>query len=153
MPHTLSERIVAIAMLTASALLIILAVRETTGTDESQAAATVAEVRVTTPAPRTQPPGAAKSVPTKPKPLTRLRLLASGGDTWVSVRAGSAQGKALYAGMIAQGGEIAVEAKQLWVRFGGAANLTARLNGRPLPLRAGTYNALITPDGLQLVAG
>ena len=59
----------------------------------------------------------------------------------------------LYTGVLTQGSEVDAKAKQLWVRFGGAGNLTAQLNGTPLPLRSGTYNALISTRGLQLVAG
>ncbi len=163
MPETPFQRFAAIALLISSALLIVLAVREASGSDKLGAAEPIAE-RVTATSPQEARVTQAEAAPvetapaTKPKPrpaprLTRLQLLASGGDSWLDVRAGSAQGKVLYAGTLPQGGEVDVKAKQLWIRFGGASDLTAELNGKPLELRAGTYNALITPDGLQLVAG
>jgi hypothetical protein len=158
MPETLIQRIFATAMLISAALLIVLVVRETTRSDEPRAAATVAGVLNATSPGTTQAtpakeaavrPRAAAKAP--PAPLTRLLLLASGGDTWLTVRAGSAQGKVLYTGTLARGAEVDLKAKQLWVRFGAASHLTARLNGKPLPLRLGTYSALISADGLQLV--
>lgn len=160
MPETLLERILAAAMLISAALLIVLIVRETMRSDEPRAAATVAGVlnatapatTQATPATSAARPRAAKKV-TPAQPLTRLLLLAAGGDSWLTVRAGSAQGKVLYTGVLTQGSEVDAKAKQLWVRFGGAGNLTAQLNGKPLPLRSGTYNALISTRGLQLVAG
>jgi hypothetical protein len=78
-------------------------------------------------------------------------LVASGGDSWLSVRTGSIAGKVVYEGILPLGSDVRVTAKQVWVRFGGASNITAELNGKPLELRAGTYNALITPDGLELL--
>jgi uncharacterized protein DUF4115 len=169
MPQTLLQRIVATVMLIASALLIVLIIRETARTDEPQAVAATAEVlnavspatTSATPtipatteatAPREVRPRAAPK-PAPAQPLTRLVLVASGGDSWLDVRSGSAQGKVLYAGTLAQGGKVDVKAKRLWVRFGAASHLTAQLNGKPLPLRLGTYNALISPGGLQFVAG
>jgi hypothetical protein len=160
MPQTLPQRIVATVMLISSALLIFLVVRERARTDEPSAAATVAGV-VEAVSPATSPPLPAETEtrPTAPVaaplavPITRLVLVAVGGDSWLEVRAGSAQGKALYAGTVAKGGRVDVKAKRLWVRFGAASHLTAQLNGKPLQLRSGTYDALITPDGLQLVPG
>jgi hypothetical protein len=74
-------------------------------------------------------------------------------DTWVDVRAGSADGDVLYTGIIPQGSVKRFRSKRVWVRFGAAANLTARLNGRRLLLPSGTYDALVRARGLQLLAG
>lgn len=167
LPQTPFERIFAIALLISALVLIFLIVRETRRPDEPPAkrsaatvAATVAQVlaatspattRSTPPESVPRPRPAAKPAPKKP--LTRLLLVASRGSSWLTVRAGSAQGKVLYTGLLPQGGEVDAKGKQLWVRFGGAGNLTAQLNGKPLRLRSGTYNALISRRGLQLVAG
>lgn len=160
MPRSLFQRIVATAMLVSTAALIFLTVRETLieepRTAEPRPAVTIPEVLAATSPATTvesapQPRRVAKPAPAQP--LTRLLLVASGGDAWLDVRAGSASGRVLFAGLLTQGRQVEVKAKQLWVRFGGAANVTARLNGKPLPLRAGTYNALISRSGLRLVAG
>jgi hypothetical protein len=106
-------------------------------------------VPLTTAAPATptqvEPPAQAA------EPVARLTVIASGGDSWLAIRAGSADGRVLYEGLLAAGSGINVKAPRLWVRFGGASHLTAQLNGKPLPLRGGTYNALISPNGLQPV--
>lgn len=54
----------------------------------------------------------------------------------------------LFSGTLTQGTTRVFRGERLWVRFGGASNLDARLNGRPLGLRFGTYDTLVTPKGL-----
>jgi hypothetical protein len=169
MPQTRAERVVAAVMLISSVVLIVLIAREAARTDEPRAAARVAEVvdavsppttsarpaePATTQATTTIPAATVAAAPKPPAPrLARLVLVASGGDSWLEVRAASAQGKVFYEGILARGNDVRAAAKQLWVRFGGASNVTAQLNGKPLPLRAGTYSALITPDGVEVVGG
>ena len=82
----------------------------------------------------------------------RLKLGAT-ADTWVEVRSGSAGGNVLYSGILAQGSVKRFRDKKVWVRFGAAANLTARLNGRPLQLPPGTYDALVRARGLRPLGG
>lgn len=113
--------------------------------------ATVAVSRVTQPAKPAAQPVAPKSPARAKAPRMRLVLTATGGDTWLTVRARTAQGKSLYFGILPQGQSITL-AGRVWARFGGASDLAARLNGKPLELPAGTYNALITADGLRKVA-
>jgi RodZ C-terminal domain len=78
----------------------------------------------------------------------RLRLSATRGDSWLEVRSGSSAGTVLFSGTLAHGSTRTFRAPQLWVRFGGASNLDARLNGHALALRFGTYDTLVTPSGL-----
>ena len=78
-----------------------------------------------------------------------LRAMA---DTWVDVRAGSLDGDGLYAGILPEGTMKRFRGKRIWVRFGAASNLTARLNGKPLRLPPGTYSALVGARGLQQLA-
>jgi RodZ C-terminal domain len=82
----------------------------------------------------------------------RLTLTAT-ADTWVDVRAGSVDGDVFYVGILPQGSVKRFRSKRVWVRFGAAANLTARLNGRPLYLPPGTYDALVGARGLQVLGG
>jgi hypothetical protein len=97
-------------------------------------------------------PTTAEAAPTLPPPAaTRVELLltASRGDTWLLVRAGSANGGVVFQGTLAKGHTLTFSRKVLWVRFGAAANLDARLNGRPLRLPTGTVSVVITPLGLR----
>lgn len=40
-------------------------------------------------------------------------------------------------------------ARVLWARFGAAANLSARLNGEPVRLPSGTYDATFDRHGIR----
>jgi len=53
----------------------------------------------------------------------------------------------------AQGSAKRFRSTHLWASFGSAANLTARLNGKPLHLPPGTYSALVGARGLKPLAG
>jgi hypothetical protein len=79
-----------------------------------------------------------------------LRLRAN-ADTWVEIRAGSADGDVLYSGILPQGNAKRFRSKQeqVWASFGAASNLTARLNGNRLQLPPGTYSALVSTNGLK----
>ena len=130
MPQTRTERVVAAVMLISSVILIALIVRETARTDAPRAAAGAAEVgdavspsttsaravepattEVTTTVPAATVAAAAK--PPAPR-LARVVLVASGGDSWLEVRAGSAQGEVLYEGILARSSDVRAAAKQLW---------------------------------------
>jgi len=159
MPRTGLERVVAVLMLGICAALIILAVKEARK-DEPQArpavtrpgpvvqpvpapATTTAEVKIRVVAP-------AKS---KTRPLlvrTELVLTATGGDSWLAARAGSPQGSVVYLGTLPRGRSVTLNGP-LWLRFGAASNLAAKLNGRALPLAPGTYSVLVSRKGLQRV--
>jgi hypothetical protein len=158
MPQTLFERFCATVLLVSTAVLIGLVVRETRSDEPPAAARAAGVLEATSPAATQAPPpkeeAALPAPAVKPKPVrpaTRLLLVASGGDSWLEVRRGSAQGKVVYTGTLLQGGKVDAKAKRLWVRIGAATNLTARLNGKPLSLGPGTYDALVSPAGLELV--
>jgi len=105
------------------------------------------------------PPPAPTTDETTPAPerarasATGVRLtLRATADTWVEVRAGSPDGDGLYAGILPEGTVKRFRGTQIWVRFGAASNLIARLNGMPLRLPPGTYSALVGARGLQQLA-
>jgi hypothetical protein len=159
-PQTLLQRLVAVVMLVASAVLIALIAREVTTTEDVRPAATTKAQAAAAPArPQPRPVTTASSPPvrlapakkTTAPPVAALVLTASGGNSWLEVRSASAQGPVLFSGVLPAGESVNAAAKQLWVRFGGASNVTATLNGKPLALRAGTYSALVSRSGLQLV--
>lgn len=85
-----------------------------------------------------------------PIPATgRLALRARGGDCWVSVRAGSREGRVLYEGLVREGEEVRVAGRRLWIRIGAPWNLEAQLDGKVLRgLPADTGNVVVTPTGL-----
>src|SRR4051812_26473837 len=94
---------------------------------------------------------------TETRPVTRasevrLRLTAARAESWVEIRAGSAQGDVLFVGIMGEGAARSFRAPRLYVRLGNASGLDARLNDAPLQLPPGTYSALITPRGLESVS-
>jgi len=110
----------------------------------------------------TPPRGAvSRSLPTAPattsEPVTTsvegppvvLLLTAARGDAWFEVRAGSPTASLLFSGILPAQSTRRFSGSKLWIRFGAAGNLDARLNGKPLPLPIGTYDATIVPSGLR----
>jgi Domain of unknown function (DUF4115) len=168
MPETRSERIVFGIGILAIAALVALIVLETT-TDRFKrhptpaalppmmTATTTSEAAPPPPRPTTEET-TTKETTTPPEqarpPATGVRLtLRAIADTWVDVRAGSLDGDGLYAGILPEGTVKRFRGTRIWVRFGAASNLTARLNGMPLRLPPGTYSALVGARGLQQLAG
>jgi hypothetical protein len=73
---------------------------------------------------------------------TTIVVTGSRGDSWVEARVGSATGRPLFAGVVAHGQTVRVNAPVVWITFGAAENLDVRVNGRaPVP---GTFNGTIT---------
>lgn len=106
------------------------------------------------------PPPAAATTTTAgspPKPrrggspaLARLVMTAARGDCWLSVRAGSRDGRVLYEGTLREGDSLRFARKRLWVRMGAPWNLEATLNGRAVRrLPADTGNVLVTRAGVR----
>ncbi len=85
-----------------------------------------------------------------PAPLV---LVASGGDVWLSVRAGSATGTVLFQNTLAAGRHLRFARRRLWVRVGAPWNLTLAAAGKrlPMPLSA-TGDMLVTAAGARAAA-
>jgi cytoskeleton protein RodZ len=82
--------------------------------------------------------------------LVRLVVAAARGDSWLSVRAGSRDGRVLYEGMLRKGDSRRFAGKRLWVRMGAPWNLQARLNGRAVRgLPTDTGNVFVTRAGVR----
>jgi len=82
--------------------------------------------------------------------IGRLILVAARGDCWLSVRAGSREGRVVFQGMLREGDSLPVAGKRLWIRIGAPWNVEARLNGRALSgLPTHTGNVLVTKAGLS----
>ena len=106
---------------------------------------------VTTPPPATTGTSPATTPPPAgPRPLV---LVASGGDVWLMVRAGSASGQVLFANTLAQGRRLRFARKRLWVRVGAPWNLTVNAGGKhlPMPLQT-TGDMLVTAAGARVTA-
>jgi hypothetical protein len=161
MPETRSERIVfGIGMLAIAALVALIVLEMTTDRFKRHPppAALPPAMTATTTTVAAPPPRASTTEETTPEraraSATEVRLtLRATADTWIDVRADSADGDVLYVGILPEGAMKRFRSPRMWVRFGAAANLTARLNGRPLHLRPGTYDALVGARGLQQLAG
>jgi Domain of unknown function (DUF4115) len=163
MPETRSERIVfGIGILAIAALVALIVLEMRTDRVERHAtpAALPPTMTATTTTEAVPPPSAPTTGETTPAPeqprapATRVRLtLRATADTWIDVRAGSLNGDGIYAGILPVGTVKRFRGKRIWVRFGAASNLTARLNGTPLRLPPGTYSALVGARGLQQLAG
>ena len=82
-----------------------------------------------------------------------LVLAATGGDVWLSVRAGSATGKVLFQNTLAAGRRLRFARKRLWVRVGAPWNLTLNAAGKRLavPLQT-TGDMLVTAAGARVTA-
>jgi hypothetical protein len=166
MPETRGERIMfaigALAIAALAALIVLQTAtdrfdpRETSGDAAAVTRGTTAEATASTQpaesaAPQTTAAPDATTGETGAEAASRTaRLeLTAIADTWVEVRSESAHGEVLYSGVLPQGAEERFRRAHLWASFGAAANLTARLNGRPLKLPAGTYTALVGARGLK----
>jgi cytoskeleton protein RodZ len=83
---------------------------------------------------------------------TRAVLVASRGDCWLWLRAGSASGRTLYEATLTQGRTLPVDLKHgpVWIDVGDPPSLDVRLGGKlvnGLPRQAG--NVLLTRSGLK----
>ena len=83
----------------------------------------------------------------------RLVLAAARGDSWLSVRVGSASGELLYEGLLTQGNSLSFKRKRLWIRMGAPQSLDATLNGTTVSsLPAGTADIIVTAAGVRTVS-
>lgn len=81
-----------------------------------------------------------------------LTLVATGGASWVSVRAGSPSGRTLYEGLLSPRQRLTLPGKRFVARVQGGANLDALLGKRRVNL--GPYEmreVLITGAGIRVL--
>ncbi len=97
----------------------------------------------TTAAPAAQPKHERK------RAKAHLVLTAARGECWLSVRAGSGEGRGLYEGLLVEGRSLRFAGKRLWVRMGAPWNLEAKLNGKAATLPADTGNVVVTRAGIR----
>jgi hypothetical protein len=101
----------------------------------------------TTEAPPASPEPQAESRPPAPTPAkakaTAIVLSATRGDCWVSVRAGSPEGRVLYEGTLPQGESLRFSQSKVWLRLGAASNLDILVDGRRSVVPTGTVELLL----------
>ncbi len=89
----------------------------------------------------------------RPRPAAvppKVRVVASRGDSWLQVRAGSPTGRLLFGRLLVRGESVSFGVRPLWMRFGAASNVDLRIAGRParLPL-FGTFDAYVSRKGAR----
>ncbi len=89
----------------------------------------------------------------------RLVVAAVAGNCWLSLRAGSRDGRVLYEGELPRGRSLRFSGKRFWIRFGAPWNVRVTWNGRVAHSLGGTavsppgtpVNALVTPRGVRIL--
>jgi RodZ C-terminal domain len=77
---------------------------------------------------------------------------AVGGDCWLQVRRGDADGKVLWEGILLDGRSTEFDGKQFWIRMGDPTNLRLDVNGEPvLDLPTLAADMVITETGASVV--
>lgn len=88
--------------------------------------------------------------PPREEQPAKLALTAARGDCWLEVHAGSATGRSLYEGVLAEGKSLSYSAPRLWIRLGAAENVDAILDGRPVAnFPRGTADIVATSRGVR----
>lgn len=122
-----------------------------TPTRAEAAEVTTAPVAAAAPSPPTTTQATATRASTAPR-TARLVIAALKGDCWVEVRAGSAGGRLLHAGVLPRGRSLRFARKRLWVRLGAAPNVRLALNGKPVRVSLVTGTLLVTPARVRTLA-
>ena len=82
--------------------------------------------------------------------VARLVLTASRGDCWVEVRRGGPTGELVFSGTMFEADSERFTGKRLWVNFGAAHNLDAKLNGKAVDsLPEGQAVVVVTSRGIR----
>jgi cytoskeletal protein RodZ len=89
----------------------------------------------------------------KPPPTRQaavsLRITATRGSCWLSVRVGSSSGTTVYEQTLQQGETVRFGlGRKLWIRFGAPWNVDASIGGRGTPLPSQTGDVVATAAGL-----
>jgi hypothetical protein len=83
----------------------------------------------------------------------QLVITAVRGDSWLSVRVGSASGGTLYQGVLKKGRTVIFKRKRLWIRMGAPQRLDATLDGEALSsLPTRTAAVVVTAAGMRTVS-
>lgn len=79
-----------------------------------------------------------------------VSLTAAGGDSWVEVRARSAAGRQLFAGILERGRTLSFERAPLWINVGAARNVELSIAGERAELPGSTVTAIVSLQGVRV---
>jgi uncharacterized protein DUF4115 len=99
--------------------------------------------------PRVAAPPKRKTAPKKAPAPGPIRLVAARGDCWLSIHRATQNGRVLYEGTLVKGRALTYDEPRIWVRFGGASNMTVSVNGKPVRALFGTIDALVDRSGIH----
>jgi hypothetical protein len=155
MPETRLEKsvfLLGLIVIAALGYLLVHSSRHQAPTKPAQRATTASVAHTTTAVTTAQATTAAvttTAAPTEKGTAVALTLSASRGESWMEVRNGSPTGRILYSGVLTQGRTRSFHAARVWVLFGAAGNVDARVDGTSVRLPAGTYSALFDASGFR----
>lgn len=84
--------------------------------------------------------------------LARVVVVASRGDSYLEVRAGSDEGQVQWSGMLEVGETATAKGRRLWMRMGTPENVDVTVNSEPftsLPVAAS--DVVVTAEGVRVV--
>jgi uncharacterized protein DUF4115 len=131
MPRSRLESAVVVAGIAALGLLVWLSVVTWNRYQRRQSAPEPA-VSVHAEVGRSRTTAAIAAEPREPKLTGKLTLTATRGACWVELRAGSANGRRLFAGILGASRSISFSGRRFWLSLGAAYNVDARFGGRPV---------------------
>jgi RodZ C-terminal domain len=74
---------------------------------------------------------------------SRVQIVASRGDCWVSAREGSPRGPALVARVLHTGETVTLRGRKIWLELGAAGNVDVSVDGKARPVPSGTTNVVL----------
>ncbi len=91
----------------------------------------------------------APTPPAKPQQAASLRITATRGSCWLSVRVGSSSGTTVYEQTLQQGQSVRFGlGRKLWIRFGAPWNVDATIGGHAASVPSQTGDVVATAAGL-----
>jgi hypothetical protein len=102
--------------------------------------------RAQTRAPAQTPPAALRDPTSVQRPSTATSVItirASRGDCWLSVRSAGQGGDVLYEGVLELGASVRFVQRAVWIRLGAASHVDAAVDGKPVPVPAGTVEVTL----------
>jgi hypothetical protein len=100
--------------------------------------------RGATTAPETETAGTT-TAPAAPA-ATLVIVTASRGDSWISARLGSEDGRVLDERVLTQGESAQFRGTRIWLSIGAAGNVDVTVDGKPRTLAPGTVSVVLTPS-------
>ena len=85
-----------------------------------------------------------------PAKASRFVLTAARGPCYLQIRAGSANGRTLFEGVLARGASLRFSGARVWLRAGAAGNVDVAVNGTALQnFPQGTVDVVLTASGIS----